>query len=155
MNKSYVLIFILGFFSCALIGFLISQAFSITGFAVESDIRSPGNWIDKDDIIIFEEGVILNISNASLSSYAETGSMKPFLDHNSNGIRIKPRAGDEIGVGDIISYRFFDGLLIHRVIEKGVDEKGIYFIAKGDDNLIRDHKIRFEEIEWVTIAIIY
>ena len=99
--------------------------------------------------------VILNIANATLSNYADTGSMRPFFDKDSNGIRIKPDNVDSINVGDVISYRFLDNLLVHRVVVKGVDNEGVYFIAKGDDSLISDNKIRFEDIEYVTVAIIY
>ena len=41
------------------------------------------------------------------------------------------------------------------VIEKGIDEDGIYFITKGDNNSITDGKIRFEDIEYITVGVIW
>jgi hypothetical protein len=58
-------------------------------------------------------------------------------------------------VGDIVSYRKGESLIVHRVIEKGVDEEGIYFVVKGDNNSISDGKIRFEEIEYITVGVIW
>jgi hypothetical protein len=46
-------------------------------------------------------------------------------------------------------------LIIHRVVEKGVDFDGIYFIAKGDNNVVSDGKIRFEDIKYKTIGVIW
>jgi hypothetical protein len=44
---------------------------------------------------------------------------------------------------------------VHRVIDKGIDEKGVYFVTKGDNNSVVDGKVRFKDIEYVTIAIIW
>ena len=71
------------------------------------------------------------------------------------GIRIKPISVDDIKVGDIISYRSFENLIVHRVTAKGVDSKGIYFITKGDNSKFSDGKIRYEDIEYITIGILY
>ena len=46
-------------------------------------------------------------------------------------------------------------LIVHRVVEKGIDEQGVYFITKGDNNNIDDCKIRFKDIDTVLIAVIY
>jgi len=81
--------------------------------------------------------------------------MKPLLDKGANGIRITPKNENEINVGDIVSYKFKDILVVHRVVEKGTDDKGIYFITQGDNNILSDGKIRFDDIEYVTIGIIW
>lgn len=84
--------------------------------------------------------------------------MDPFLDEGSNGIEIFPDSPEDIKIGDIISYRFnqYDDIIIHRVIEIGEDENGIYYIAKGDNNkYLYSEKIRFDQIRGVLIGIIY
>ena len=81
--------------------------------------------------------------------------MKPLFDHSSNGIRIKPVSEDDINIGDIITFKEGNLLIIHRVIEKGIDNNGVYFITKGDNNFVSDGKIRFKDIEYKTIGIIY
>ncbi|MCK4996944.1 signal peptidase I [Candidatus Pacearchaeota archaeon] len=160
MVKSSILIFLLGFFSCVFLFYVLQYSSleipSVTGLAsISSATISPSDRISNDDIIILKDKIILNIPEATLSSYADTGSMKPFFDEGANGIRIKPTVAEEIKVGDIISYRSFGFLVVHRVTEKGQDNKGIYFMTKGDNNSFSDGKIRFKDIEYITIGILY
>jgi signal peptidase I len=81
--------------------------------------------------------------------------MEPLLDENSNGIRIIPKSEEDIHIGDIISFEKNKDLIIHRVIDKGVDNNGTYFITKGDNNNVSDGKIRFEDIRYITIGVIW
>jgi len=160
MSWNNVLVFLLGFFSCALFIFSISSSSSEipfgTGFIVSDYLeRAPSNWLDEEDILIFDDKIVLKLGGATLSSYTDSGSMSPTLDKNANGIRIVPKSEKDIEVGDIISYRFAGILIVHRVIEKAIDDDGIYFVVKGDNNLIGDGKIRFKDIEYVTVAVIY
>ncbi len=147
--------FSLGFFSYPLLvqytNGIIESPFSLTGKAVSS----PSNFIEKDRILVYPEKVIINIAGATLSSYENTGSMEPTLDSNSNGIRVKPESAQEIEIGDIVSFRKNGILIVHRVIEKGIDSQGVYFVTKGDNNNFKDGKIRFSEIEYLTIGIVY
>jgi uncharacterized Fe-S cluster-containing protein len=160
MNWNDAFIFLLGFFTCAL--FISAISFSNleipfgTGFIVSNYLEeSPSNWLEEEDILIFDDKVVLELKEATLSSYTDSGSMSPTLDKNTNGIRIVPKSEKDIEVGDIISYRFGGILIVHRVIKKATDEEGTYFLVKGDNNLIGDGKIRFKDIEYVTVAIIY
>ena len=118
-----------------------------------STAKTPSNFIDREDILVYEDKIIINIKDASISKYASTGSMEPLLDENSNGIRIIPSSEQDISIGDIITFEKNQELIVHRVIEKGIDEKGTYFITKGDNNSISDGKIRFEDIQYITIGI--
>lgn len=168
MNMKYTLVFVLGFLSCAFLfyGFsysnvaLPSVPFSdgnipfATGLVV-SDVNAPSDWVSSNDIIVFDDMVILRVSNATLSSYADSGSMKPVFDEGANGIRVVPQSVEDVNVGDIVSYRFGKILVVHRVVEKGFDEEGVYFIMKGDNNLLSDERVRFEQIEYVTIGVIW
>ena len=160
MKKKLVLMFLLGFLSCAFLFYTLEYSSlevpSITGLvSLNNNQEAPGNRILDTDIIILKDKIILNIADTTLSSYADTGSMKPFFDEGANGIRIKPTTENEIEVGDIISYRIFGILVVHRVVEKGSDNKGVYFITKGDNNAFPDGKIRFKDIEYITIGILY
>jgi hypothetical protein len=165
MNKpNYILTFLLGFFSCALIitAFLLLSNNPITGQVIQNvNSSAPSDFIEDGDIIVLKDRVIIFVENSTLSTYAPTGSMKPFLDQGANGIRIKPTSPDQISVGDIITFRSKEQqtqqgqLIVHRVIEKSTDNQGIYFITKGDNSPITDNKIRFEDIEFKTIGVIY
>ena len=150
------IIFLLGFLSANFLGFYLfyglENPFSI-GFNLENS--APYDFIKEEQIKIYEDKIIINIKNASLGRYAPTGSMKPFFDENSNGIRIKPGSEEDIHIGDIITFKQDNYLIVHRVIKKGIDEKGIYFITKGDNNSISDGKVRFKDIEYVMIGILY
>ena len=158
MGLKYVLVFLLGFFSCAFLFYSISYSgvevpFG-TGLAV-GEVSAPNDWVSEEDIIVFDDMILLRVSNATLSNYVDSGSMRPVFDEGANGIRVVPKNADEISVGDIVSYRFGKMLVVHRVVEKGFDENGVYFIMKGDNNLVNDGKVRFEDIEYVTVGVIW
>lgn len=133
----------------------------ITSYVVLSDSGKvekslPSDFLNKTMISADSEKVCIYVSNAKLSEYVDSSSMVPVLGKNSTGINLKPDSADEIHVGDIISFRNFQGeIFVHRVIEKGVDLNGIYFITKGDNNLFDDGKIYFKEIDSVLVGILY
>ena len=157
MNKilNLLLAFCIGF---SLATFLYYSNFSIEkpfSFSVSGNVNAPSNWINENQIKIENNKITISIENASLSRYAATGSMKPVLDENSNGIRIVPESAEEIKVGDIVTFSKGNDLIVHRVIEKGEDEKGKWFITKGDNSEISDGKIYFSDIKYVTIGVLY
>ena len=158
MNQRYTLVFLLGFISCALliyVFFFLNLGLSpATGFASLNDV-APANWIVKDNLTLFTDKIVLRINNATISRYSSGGSMVPTLGKNANGIQIVPKSERDIRVGDIVSFRAGGNLIIHRVVRKGIDHKGIYFITRGDNNLFNDGKIRFEDIESVTIGVLW
>ena len=160
MKWENVLVFLLGFLSCALFVLVFGSSeievpFA-TGFMISDYLESaPSDWVSEDNILVFDDRIILRVENATLSNYADSGSMVPVLDKGANGIRVVPGSAEEVGVGDIVSFRMGSFLVVHRVIKKGVDEDGVYFVVKGDANLLDDGKIRFDDIEYVTIGVIY
>ena len=151
-----LLIFMLGAlsssFASSFSGYLEEPLSLIYNF---SDNLSPSDYLEKEKIVVYPDKVVIKVSGASVSSYASTGSMRPVLDSGANGIRVVPKSEEDIHVGDIISFKTGDSLIIHRVIEKGMDDEGVYFITKGDNNSFSDGKIRFKDIDYLTIAIIY
>ena len=71
---------------------------------------------------------------------------------------MKPASPAILDVGDIISFypSFAEGLVVHRIIEIGNDNKGWYARTKGDNNPSADPgKVRFEDIHGVIVAILY
>jgi signal peptidase I len=154
------IIFLLGFLSANLISYYfvygLETPFSENiSFIYSNSNNAPSDFITEDQVQVFDDKIVINVQNAELSRYAPTGSMKPILDENSNGIRITPKSEEDIHVGDIITFKQDSYLIIHRVIEKGKDKEGTYFITRGDNNRLSDKKIRFEDIKYKTIGILY
>lgn len=154
------IIFLIGFLSANILSFYfvygLEVPFSFNNFSFTSNQnQTPFDFVDESQIKIYEDKIIINIENASLSRYAPTGSMIPLLDENSNGIRIIPKSEADIHLGDIITFEQDKMLIVHRVIEIGTDNNGTYFITKGDNNPISDGKIRFNQIKYITIGVIW
>ena len=147
--------FLIGFLSCMSLATIYSGKEIPFNFSGNGNLNAPGDWIKKNQIHIYKDKVIIDVDDPSLGRYAPTGSMIPVLDKNSNGIKIIPKKEEDINIGDIITFEQDGMLIVHRVVEKGEDEEGVYFITKGDNNNITDGKIRFKDIKYVTIAIIY
>jgi signal peptidase I len=150
-----LLIFALGFLSCMLLVFGFFTSEKPFGIVFSGNISAPSDIVKDDKIKVYPDRVVIYLENPSLSSYAPTGSMIPVFDSGANGIRIKPKSEKEINLGDIISFKSSQGLIVHRVIEKGEDELGVYFVTKGDNSPVSDGKIRFSDIEYLTIGVIY
>ena len=151
----FFFIFLLGFIS-ANIGLYFVYGYEMPfSTGINGSKQAPSDFIGENQIQVFSDKIIIYINDASISRYAPTGSMKPILDENSNGIRIKPESEDGINVGDIITFKRDGYLIVHRVIEKGIDENGYYFITKGDNTNISDGKVRFKDIEYVTIGVLW
>lgn len=152
------IIFSFGFLSANFVSYYLvygaENPFS-NGFNFSDMKSAPNDSVKENQIEIYDDRVVINIKGASMSRYAATGSMKPVFDENANGIRIVPKSEDEINIGDIITFKEGDSLIVHRVIEKGVDGSGTYFITKGDNNTISDGKIRFKDIKYKTIVMIW
>ena len=160
--KTILLLGFIGFFGIWLANGIFADAERpaslniLNSFSKEK--QSPSDWIKENQIHVYKDRIVIDIEGAIWSRFTDTNSMDPLIDAESNGIEIAPESADDIKVGDIISYRseYASGVLIHRVVEKGEDEKGIYFTVKGDNNNSADPgKIRFEQIEGVLVGILY
>lgn len=144
-------------------GFLVSALVQNSGLGIEfpkgllqynSDVV-PQDRITEDMIEIYSDKIIIKVQDASISEYADTNSMLPIIDKGANGIRIQPKSENDIKVGDIISFESEYGLIVHRVVEISEDDEGKYFITKGDNNAFSDGKVRFEQIKYVTVGVLY
>ena len=122
---------------------------------VVSDKSSPSDYIQEQNIQVYPDRIVIFIENASISRYASTKSMDPILDSTANGIEVPVSNKNQIHIGDIIAFEQNGDLIVHRVVEISSDENGWYCITKGDNSSTNDNKIRFEQIKFLTIAILY
>lgn len=165
MNSEYykyilvtVVIFSLGWISADAYGIISSLNFEKPLSITDNELASPSNWVKEDQITIYNDYVKINIKNASWARFADTNSMDPLLDKDSNSIKITPKDPSDLQAGDIISYKaeFTTGMVIHRITKIDYDEEGWYATAKGDNNRYNDpDKIRFNQITGVLVGIIY
>ncbi len=116
---------------------------------------SPQNYINTGEIEIKNDKIIININDARIGRFANTSSMMPLINENANSIEIIPKEPEQIHGGDIVTFEQDGILIVHRVINTGYDEKGWYAITKGDNTEAADGKIRFEQIYYITIGILY
>lgn len=142
-----------------LVGILSSQLY-VEGVQVPAgsgiERSSPGDHVPEEGIQLFDHGVYIALDDPQWARFADTNSMDPVLDRGTNAIQIKPSSPDQIAVGDIITYERGENFIIHRVIEKGIDEDGVYFIVKGDNSINPDPgKVRFSQITRLTVALVY
>ena len=120
------------------------------------EVPSPSNRVEENQIHVYPNQIILDIDHASWARFTNTNSMDPFIDENSHAIEIMPTYPLQIQVGDIIAYQLGNTVVIHRVIERGIDSIGTYYIVKGDNNVLQDPiPVRFEQVRGVVVAIIY
>lgn len=159
LNKSFFFIIVF----IASLTILLVLPSNITGFAtgiekplgMTGEVVSPADRITEKQIEIQKDRIIIYVNDPRLSRYANTNSMDPLLDKNTNGIEIVPESEEDIYVGDIVTYEQDGLLVVHRVMSIGNDEQGEYYITKGDNNQKADAKIRFEQIKYITIGILY
>jgi signal peptidase I len=122
-------------------------------------LSTPTDRIKLTQIQIQDNQLVLTYNkNLYLSEYAPTKSMLPLFDKGHNGIEIIPEKPRDIKIGDIIAYQsnIVNGLIVHRVIDINQDNKGLYFITKGDNNQTQDpEKIRFNQIKYILIGVLY
>jgi len=133
-------------------------SFSIVPFMKSPERSSPSDHIKESQIHVYDNQVVIDAKGASWAAFTDTNSMDPFFDDTANSIEVMPDSADGVNVGDIISYRssITDDLIVHRVVSKGVDGDGVFFIVQGDNNPSQDpEKIRFDQVHGVLIGIIY
>lgn len=135
--------------------FLLFVGFRVTGFFISEGVKGPYDFISEEQISSNSTMVFFEAENASFKRFTDSGSMDPLFGETSTGVSIKPISEDDIHVGDIVSFTKDEIPIAHRVVEKGVDSGGVYFITQGDNNYAADGKIRFFDIDSVIIAVIY
>jgi len=125
---------------------------------ISKELISPHDRVGEDDVYIFQNQIIIDISDAYGAIYADTNSMDPVLDDGAIGLEIIPTSEQDIFVGDIVTFRssWSNSLIVHRVIMVGQDDQGWYCVTKGDNSIFTDPgKLRFEDIEYLLIGVLY
>jgi len=122
----------------------------------KQQILGPVIRVNESDISAYNDGINIAINYTRIARIADTGSMLPTLVGDAHTIEMTPKSPDSLKVGDIISFKSTDGLVIHRIKIVGTDELGWYAITKGDNSLNDDpNKVRFLDIRGVVVGIIY
>ena len=80
------------------------------------ELISPSDIIKENQIVIYEDRIVIFIPHAKWSRYADTNSMDPILDKGANGLQIIPNSAEEIHIGDIVTYDQIPGSLWHIAI---------------------------------------
>ncbi|MBS3127024.1 hypothetical protein J4228_02570 [Candidatus Woesearchaeota archaeon] len=126
------------------------------GILLSQERPSPGDWVKEEQIKIYSDKVVLDIDNPLWAIFTNTNSMDPFLDETSHAIEIQPLSPDDISLGDVISYKMGENIVIHRIVEIGEDAQGAYYVVQGDNNSSRDPTmVRFNDVTGVVVAVIY
>jgi hypothetical protein len=153
-----IVIFLMGWFSSEVYSFFHNwnkeQPFSLSS----NEVKSPGDWVKESQVRMRNQSVTIMVPNATWATFTDTNSMDPVIDSTSHAIKVMPKNESDIKIGDIVSYQPDDleGIVIHRIVEKGIDEQGTFFITKGDNNKSPDpSKVRFSQITGVVVAIVY
>ncbi len=134
----------------------VSYADDYQNVSAAPEVNSPGDWIKEEQIEVYPNQVILNLQNAHWLKFTDTNSMDPLFDAEANVLEMPISQPEEIHEGDIVAYKAPEGLIVHRVVKISSDEKGPYYLVKGDNNPLADpYKIRFENIRGVIVGIIY
>ncbi|MFH0752320.1 MAG: signal peptidase I [archaeon] len=123
----------------------------------ESERISPSDTITEGQIRVYDDRVVIYMDNPYLAEYTNSNSMDPVLDEGANGLLIIPKEED-LNLGDIVSYQseHNENLIVHRIVEIGNDDLGTFYRMKGDNNSSVDfEKVRFEQIKYKTLGIIY
>lgn len=150
-------VFLLGVIAGALFSTLsqnLSGLVVLDSKGLES-VSAPSDYLNESSVIRFDDKLVIKVKNSTLSSYASSGSMLPFITNTSNGIVIVPSSASEIHVGDIVSFTRNNATIVHRIVRISSDEKGIYFVTKGDNVKSEDEMIRFDDIRYKLVGILY
>lgn len=129
---------------------------TLSSLATVRELASPADWIEESKIRLTQDGVFISINDPRWAVFTDTNSMDPVIDTGMHAIEIVPTKPEQINVGDIVSYEDERGIIVHRVVEVGTDEKGWYARFKGDNNAFIDpEKVRWEQIRRVVVGVIY
>ena len=134
---------------------------------------SPQNWLPREAIHIVNNSIMINLFKLKvpienplvwIPSIPNTNSMDGVFDTGNNNLLIAGSNKDDhkkltqhLAVGDVAVYHI-EGKrpVIHRIVEINQDEKGLYFIFKGDNNTVKDKpRVRESEVTYVSVGTIY
>lgn len=151
MNEEKVIVFIFGFI---IVTILIFAGLGVQLIFFNYDHKDyPMMKVNERDIHVYDDHYCVDVGREiKYATYADTESMEPVFGYLNHGIEIIPTSITEIHVGDIISYRNNDEIIVHRV----TDINGDCLVVKGDNNAMTDNGcVPFNKVSGVLISIIY
>ena len=158
-NIIFMIIVAMFFFSVGYVvsGTAIPQTAIPLSTASAGEQASPSNWIEQNQIHIYQDKIVIDVDDPQWAVFADTNSMDPVIDEGAHAIQIVPKDKNTLKVGDIVSFTRpgFNGVIIHRIVEIGSDVNGWYAITKGDNNRVSDGKVRFKQIHRVLVGVLY
>ena len=113
--------------------------------------------VSLGQIFILPDKIIVE-GNYHISEFEDSNSMLPTMDYGSNGIQIIVDESIELQIGDIISFtpRGTNITVVHRIVDEGQDEKGVFYITQGDNNPLPDQgKVRRDQIVRLTVGVLW
>ena len=137
---------------------VFSYNHSMPSVFVSKELISPGDRIQDNQVLVYNDRIVIYVDDANWAKYTNTNSMDGFLDEGTTGIEVRPEGEFDVQIGDVITYdaEWSEALIAHRVIDVGYDQDGWYAIAKGDNVAYADPgKIRFEQIEFILVGVLY
>jgi signal peptidase I len=163
IKKIKVILFVVAIVSLLLVNVV---AISYNSNMEHIDIQ-PSSWIASNGIYGLHDLktndyrlIIPNIpSSIRLMGTLPTRSMLPLISDNAMTMVLELDNKSQINVGDIVVFEYDNHIIGHRVIEKGFDSQGLYFVTKGDHNLRDDisfcGKVRPDCVIGIVVGIIY
>ena len=124
---------------------------------------SPCSRVNFGDVITYTNQVNIQSSDIVKGKVAGTGSMLPAISPSATVLYKKTNNVDDLCLGDIVVYdktqcnpNGISNTTIHRIVSKDIDDIGIYYTVKGDNNKAIDNcKIRLDDIKLVVVGILY
>lgn len=118
--------------------------------------HSPSDRIGDSELKMFSDRAVIEKEDLIWAKIRDTHSMEPVLNSGSISLELPPNVASDIKVGDIISFRHDNKIIIHRVADTGEDPDGWFAVTKGDNNNRPDpYKVRFENVKGVVVGILY
>ena len=166
MKRRIIVIFMALFILVSFVAFIVLVS------ADKEIIVSECNKVKNGNIRVYDDKVIITKDLYKVHTFFKRmESMYPTITESS--IVLYSTNISEICVGDIVIYNITETcteeeikktfkspegveLVLHRIVEEGIDENGVYYITKGDGNKINDPcKVHADNINAIVVGVFY
>ncbi|MBI4145418.1 hypothetical protein HY493_04415 [Candidatus Woesearchaeota archaeon] len=124
-----------------------------------NDVPGPITSLLASQVHVFNDRVEIDMGDMIPAVFTDTDSMGHTLDQGTIALEQTITDPRQVQVGDIVSYKTPlapDAIIIHRVIEIGNDEEGVFYIFQGDGLSEPDPaKVRFSQLQREVIGLLY
>ena len=120
--------------------------------------NSPNDWVAYKQIVYDKKTKLLTIKlepNVEVFGIADTGSMDGLLDYGHNVILTDNFDRDKLAVGDIIAYKHYTKLILHRIVGVHGDDAGRWYKTRGDNNIDDDSPVRDIQVKYLCLGFLY